>query len=237
MELRSWRRVGLADTGFSSYRNRSRLTPVYGSGFARIPFVSSNQRLQKFRVFDFFANSQIQFLRWGVKKMAKEGGNEDFIYRISTDQEWEEFQKKGSSFGGELDKSTAYYHLSKLDQVSLLISLTISQKDLDFFIWVFIESRNIALLLTNFALTLWKKSILLMKFASPICQVQMTLQNFFMNAKEDLYLLQIDPKKVCLSSLMLTLWNICGFDIWSFGIRDPLVWWVIDLVNVSFLCG
>ncbi|VVB06942.1 unnamed protein product [Arabis nemorensis] len=71
--------------------------------------------------------------------MAKE---EEFIYRISTDQEWVEFQKKGSSFGGELDKSTGFYHLSKLDQV------------------------------------------------------QFTLQNFFMNAKEDLYLVQIDPKKL-----------------------------------------
>ncbi|KAH0933641.1 hypothetical protein HID58_010758 [Brassica napus] len=69
---------------------------------------------------------------------------QDFIYRISTDQEWQEFQKKGSSFGGELDKSTGCFHLSKLEQV------------------------------------------------------QMTLQNFFLNAKEDLYLLQIDPNKVYL---------------------------------------
>ncbi|CAG7881807.1 hypothetical protein IGI04_011323 [Brassica rapa subsp. trilocularis] len=67
---------------------------------------------------------------------------QDFIYRISTDQEWQEFQKKGSSFGGELDKSTGCFHLSKLEQV------------------------------------------------------QMTLQNFFLNAKEDLYLLQIDPNKL-----------------------------------------
>ncbi|KAF8045918.1 hypothetical protein N665_4213s0004 [Sinapis alba] len=68
--------------------------------------------------------------------------NEDFIYRISTSQEWEEFQKNGSSFGGELDKSTGCFHLSKLHQV------------------------------------------------------QMTLQNFFLNAKEDLYLLQVDPNKL-----------------------------------------
>jgi len=44
---------------------------------------------------------------------------EEFIYRISTEQEWEEFQKNGSSFGAEIDKSTCYYHLSKLDQVFL----------------------------------------------------------------------------------------------------------------------
>lgn len=69
--------------------------------------VSIELASSKFRDFDFFKGS-------GKKKMAKE---EEFIYRISTDQEWEEFQKKGSSFGGDLDKSTGYYHLSKLDQV------------------------------------------------------------------------------------------------------------------------
>ncbi|XP_010428917.1 PREDICTED: uncharacterized protein LOC104713481 [Camelina sativa] len=67
---------------------------------------------------------------------------EDYIHRISTDQEWEEFKKNGSSLGGELDKSTGCFHLSKLDQV------------------------------------------------------QSTLKNFFLNVKEDLYLLQIDPKKL-----------------------------------------
>lgn len=67
--------------------------------------------------------------------MDKEGVNGDFIYRISTGQEWEEFQKNGSSSGGELDKSTGCFHLSKLDQVSLSLSLCslISRKDLDFF--------------------------------------------------------------------------------------------------------
>ncbi|XP_010542833.1 PREDICTED: uncharacterized protein LOC104815915 [Tarenaya hassleriana] len=69
-------------------------------------------------------------------------GSDEFIYRISTAKEWEEFQKNGSSFGGDLDKSTGCFHLSKLDQV------------------------------------------------------QSTLQNFFLNAKEDLYLLQVDPKKL-----------------------------------------
>ncbi|KAL1206260.1 hypothetical protein V5N11_031085 [Cardamine amara subsp. amara] len=67
---------------------------------------------------------------------------EDFVYRISTDQEWEEFQKNGSSYGGELDKSTGCFHLSKIDQV------------------------------------------------------QSTLKNFFLNVKEELYLLQVDPKKL-----------------------------------------
>ncbi|GKU87078.1 hypothetical protein SLEP1_g1529 [Rubroshorea leprosula] len=56
-------------------------------------------------------------------------------------QKWEELQKNGSIFGGELDKSTGCFHLSNLDQV------------------------------------------------------RPTLQKFFMNVKEDLYLLQIDAKK------------------------------------------
>ncbi|ESR57808.1 hypothetical protein KPL70_009808 [Citrus sinensis] len=66
----------------------------------------------------------------------------EFVYRISTASEWEELQKNGSTFGGELDKSSGCFHLSKLDQV------------------------------------------------------QPTLQNFFLNSKEDLYLLQIGAKKL-----------------------------------------
>ncbi|KAF7804956.1 putative dihydroorotate dehydrogenase [Senna tora] len=69
----------------------------------------------------------------------KEG---DFVYRISTAKEWEELQKNGSIFGGELDRSSGFIHLSKLDQV------------------------------------------------------QSTLQNFFLNTKVELYLLQIDAKKL-----------------------------------------
>lgn len=41
----------------------------------------------------------------------------DFVYRISTAKEWEELQTSGSTFGGDLDKSSAFFHLSKLDQV------------------------------------------------------------------------------------------------------------------------
>ncbi|KAH7578201.1 hypothetical protein ACOSP7_000595 [Xanthoceras sorbifolium] len=67
---------------------------------------------------------------------------EESVYRISTAHEWEELQKNGSTFGGDLDKSTACIHLSNLDQV------------------------------------------------------QSTLQNFFLNTKVDLYLLQIDAKKL-----------------------------------------
>ncbi|KAK3194351.1 hypothetical protein Dsin_025661 [Dipteronia sinensis] len=42
---------------------------------------------------------------------------EEFVYRISTAQEWENLQKDGSTFGGQLDKSTGCFHLSNLDQV------------------------------------------------------------------------------------------------------------------------
>ncbi|GMN52247.1 hypothetical protein TIFTF001_021393 [Ficus carica] len=70
------------------------------------------------------------------------GREEEFVYRISTAEEWEEFQKSGSTFGGLLDKSSAFIHLSNLSQV------------------------------------------------------QSTLQNFFLNTKHELYLLQIDAKKL-----------------------------------------
>lgn len=45
------------------------------------------------------------------------GREEEFVYRISTAEEWEEFQKSGSTFGGLLDKSSAFIHLSNLSQV------------------------------------------------------------------------------------------------------------------------
>ncbi|XP_047313226.1 uncharacterized protein LOC124916536 [Impatiens glandulifera] len=70
------------------------------------------------------------------------GDDEQYVYRISTVDEWEELQKSGFIFGGELDKSTGCFHLSKLDQV------------------------------------------------------QSTLQNFFLNTKIELYLLQVDAKEL-----------------------------------------
>ncbi|GMH26376.1 hypothetical protein Nepgr_028219 [Nepenthes gracilis] len=69
-------------------------------------------------------------------------GEEEYVYRISTAAEWEELQRTGSIFGGDLDKSTGCIHLSKLDQV------------------------------------------------------RPTLQKFFMNTDADLYLLQVDAKKL-----------------------------------------
>lgn len=71
--------------------------------------------------------------------MAEKQEGEEFVYRISTAKEWEEFQKNGSTFGGELDKSTGCFHLSKLDQVKLLFSAScfILRKN-----FTFLESVN-----------------------------------------------------------------------------------------------
>jgi hypothetical protein len=51
-------------------------------------------------------------------RSGREGEEEEHVYRISTDKEWEELQRNGSCFGGQLDKSSGFIHLSKLDQVS-----------------------------------------------------------------------------------------------------------------------
>ncbi|KAL3604393.1 hypothetical protein D5086_005252 [Populus alba] len=50
-------------------------------------------------------------------RSGREGEEEEHVYRISTDKEWEELQRNGSCFGGQLDKSSGFIHLSKLDQV------------------------------------------------------------------------------------------------------------------------
>ena len=55
--------------------------------------------------------------------MAGKDGEPEFVYRISTAKEWEELQKNGSIFGGDLDKSSGFMHLSKLDQVLHLLLL------------------------------------------------------------------------------------------------------------------
>ncbi|KAL5981623.1 hypothetical protein ACLOJK_015686 [Asimina triloba] len=50
----------------------------------------------------------------------KEGGvniQEEFVYRISTPKEWEALQKDGEIFGGDLDQSSGFIHLSSLNQL------------------------------------------------------------------------------------------------------------------------
>ncbi|VAH38334.1 unnamed protein product [Triticum turgidum subsp. durum] len=42
-----------------------------------------------------------------------------FVYRISTGEEWAELQRTGGTLGGDLDRSTACFHLSDLAQVTL----------------------------------------------------------------------------------------------------------------------
>ena len=41
-----------------------------------------------------------------------------FVYRISTGDEWAEFQRTGATLGGDLDRSTGCIHLSDLSQVA-----------------------------------------------------------------------------------------------------------------------
>lgn len=43
--------------------------------------------------------------------------NEEFVYRISTADEWSELQTSGCTFGQQLDKDSGFIHLSKLNQV------------------------------------------------------------------------------------------------------------------------
>ncbi|CAL2244315.1 unnamed protein product [Prunus armeniaca] len=46
---------------------------------------------------------------------------DEYVYRISTAKEWEQLQSSGSSFCGELDKTSGFIHLSKLNQVQLTL--------------------------------------------------------------------------------------------------------------------
>ncbi|XP_057963580.1 uncharacterized protein LOC131154827 isoform X2 [Malania oleifera] len=87
----------------------------------------------------------------------EEGVAEEFVYRISTAEEWEELQKSGSTYGGDLDKKSGFIHLSKLNQSTLQTF-----------------------------------------FASPemVQCVRPILENFCSNTEKDLYLLQVDSKKL-----------------------------------------
>ncbi|KAJ9543698.1 hypothetical protein OSB04_023405 [Centaurea solstitialis] len=43
--------------------------------------------------------------------------SEEFVYRISTADEWSELQTSKSTFGQQLDRDSGFIHLSKLNQV------------------------------------------------------------------------------------------------------------------------
>ncbi|KAA8543007.1 hypothetical protein F0562_021498 [Nyssa sinensis] len=109
-------------------------------------------------------------------------GVEEFVYRISTAEEWEALQRTGTSFGGELDKSSGFIHLSNLHQV------------------------------------------------------QSTLQNFFLNSKSDLYLLQIDSKKCCsflegAGSIATTLFKRWASSAKSSNLNEGVH---VDFIFISF---
>lgn len=53
---------------------------------------------------------------------------EEFVYRISTAEEWEELQKNGSMLGGDLDRTTGCIHLSSLNQVIQTLLFSISSQ-------------------------------------------------------------------------------------------------------------
>ncbi|KAK9139124.1 hypothetical protein Scep_008805 [Stephania cephalantha] len=55
----------------------------------------------------------------GSSKMENE--RPEFVYRISTKEEIEVLQKNGSTFGGDIDKSSGFFHLSKIDQVRAIL--------------------------------------------------------------------------------------------------------------------
>ncbi|EER93911.1 hypothetical protein BDA96_01G198700 [Sorghum bicolor] len=44
-----------------------------------------------------------------------------FVYRISTVDEWTEFQRTGATLGGDLDRSTGCIHLSDISQVKMTL--------------------------------------------------------------------------------------------------------------------
>ncbi|KAJ3687318.1 hypothetical protein LUZ61_016482 [Rhynchospora tenuis] len=44
-----------------------------------------------------------------------------WVYRISVGAEWEELQQKGSTLGGDLDRTTRCIHLSDLNQVKMVL--------------------------------------------------------------------------------------------------------------------
>ncbi|KAF8394719.1 hypothetical protein HHK36_020936 [Tetracentron sinense] len=101
---------------------------------------------------------------------------QEFVYRISTAKEWEVLQSSGSSSGGNLDKTSGFFHLSKLDQV--------------FFSSLF----NFSTLSSDLIPT--APDFLFAKNDCSIRVVHSTLQNFFLKIEGDLYLLQIDAKKL-----------------------------------------
>lgn len=60
-------------------------------------------------------------IQWSIMATNEEAPQciEDYVYRISTAEEWKEIERTGCTFGRELDKVSSFIHLSKIDQVPL----------------------------------------------------------------------------------------------------------------------
>ncbi|KAI3682406.1 hypothetical protein L1987_82370 [Smallanthus sonchifolius] len=61
-------------------------------------------------------------------------GSEEFVYRISSADEWSELQTSKSTFGQQLDKDSGFIHLSKLNQVNSTLQRFYSNTTDDLFL-------------------------------------------------------------------------------------------------------
>lgn len=58
----------------------------------------------------------------GVVTGDEEAAKRDqFVYRVSTEKEWDELQRTGSTLGGDIDRKTGCIHLSTLHQVKMVL--------------------------------------------------------------------------------------------------------------------
>lgn len=139
------------------------------------------------------SHTQLPYLILGMAASEGEATKEEYVYRISSAEEWQELQNSGSIFGGELDKTSGFIHLSNLNQVSLKFYEKLGVLGLK---KTFLIKSLLDLMGPRLSLNEINSGCVLMRLNRLCLQVQSTLQNFFLNTKVDLYLLQIDAKKV-----------------------------------------
>ncbi|OAY77068.1 uncharacterized protein LOC109715003 [Ananas comosus] len=60
--------------------------------------------------------------------MEKGGPKEEFVYRVSTAEEWEELRTSGATMGRDLDRNTRCIHLSNLHQVRMVLRNFFSER-------------------------------------------------------------------------------------------------------------
>ena len=155
--------------------------------------------------------------KYSISRTLKENkmADQDFIYRISTDQEWQEFQKKGSSLGGELDKSTGCFHLSKLEQVSL----SLSPKDLHFFFNMGVKKINTFMMIITSPIRFFPRCKWHCRTSSWTLRriftfFKSTLTRFVYDDVDSIYIYHL-------------IWHIHVVD--HLEIKNRLFWWVVDL--------